>query len=163
MNHFSLFCGGAWYDPKPLKNPLHQQKAIRQAADRLTALMFCMLMTILVQGLSQVRASVPRQTASDDGPPPVPAVAASPAGVGTNAVDRSQMLYIREFRVIGSHQLDRAEIEKAVYPFMGPERTPEDVEQARAALEKAFQDRDSRPSMFRFPSRRGSVGSFFWR
>ena len=56
-----------------------------------------------------------------DGPPPVPAVAETPPGVSTNPVDRSQMLYIKEYRVLGSHQLSRAEIEKAVYPFMGPE------------------------------------------
>lgn len=124
-------------------------------------MMFCMLMTSLLQGLSQVRASVPRQSASDDGPPPVPAVAASPAGVGTNSVDRSQMLYIREFRVIGSHQLDRAEIEKAVYPFMGPERTPEDVEQARAALEKAFQDKGFQTVNVQIPQQTGKRGIVF--
>jgi hemolysin activation/secretion protein len=118
-------------------------------------------MAFLYQGLSQVRASVPRQSASDDGPPPVPAVAASPAGVSTNAVDRSQMLYIREFRVIGSHQLDRAEIEKAVYPYMGPERTPEDVEQARTALEKAFQDKGFQTVNVQIPQQTGKRGIVF--
>lgn len=161
MNHVSLFCGGAWYDLKPLKNTLHQQKTIRQAAGKLMALKFCVLMAFLLQGLTQIRASVPRQSASDDGPPPVPAVAVSPAGVGTNAVDRSQMLYIKEFRVIGSHQLDRAEIEKAVYPFMGPERTPEDVEQARAALEKAFQDKGFQTVNVQIPQQTGKRGIVF--
>ena len=33
------------------------------------------------------------------------------------------------------------EIETAVYPFMGPGRTRDDVEHARAALEKAYHDR----------------------
>jgi hemolysin activation/secretion protein len=144
-----------------LKNPLHQQKVIRQTAGRLTALMFCVLMAFLFQGLSHVRASVPHQSASDDGPPPVPAVAASPAGVGTNAVDRSQMLYIKEFRVIGSHQLSRSEIEKAVYPFMGPERTPEDVEQARVALEKAFQDKGFQTVNVQIPQQTGKRGIVF--
>ena len=32
-------------------------------------------------------------------------------------------------------------MEKAVYPYMGPRRGPADVEQARVALEKAFQDK----------------------
>jgi hemolysin activation/secretion protein len=144
-----------------LKNPLHQQKVIRQTAGRLMALKLCVLMAFLYQGLFQVRASDPRQSDSDDGPPPVPAVAASPAGVGTNAVDRSQMLYIREFRVIGSHQLDRSEIEKAVYPFMGPERTPEDVEQARAALEKAFQDKGFQTVNVQIPQQTGKRGIVF--
>jgi len=35
--------------------------------------------------------------------------------------------------------LTKLEVEEAVYPFLGPERTAEDVDQARAALEKAYQ------------------------
>ena len=50
---------------------------------------------------------------SVDTPPPVPPVAATPPGVSTNT-DKSQMIYIKEFRVICSHQLSRSEIEKAV-------------------------------------------------
>lgn len=52
-----------------------------------------------------------------------------------------QTMYIQEYRVVGARQLTRREIEKAVYPFLGPERRPEDVDQARAALEKAFHDK----------------------
>lgn len=33
------------------------------------------------------------------------------------------------------------EVEAAVYPFLGPGRTPEDVEQARVALEKVYHDK----------------------
>ncbi|MEI6082551.1 MAG: ShlB/FhaC/HecB family hemolysin secretion/activation protein [Verrucomicrobiota bacterium] len=98
---------------------------------------------------------------SEDAPPPVPPVAATPPGVSTNAVDRSQMLYIKEFRVIGSHQLSRSEIEKSVYPFMGPERTPEDVEQARAALEKAFQDKGFQAVSVQIPQQTGKRGIVF--
>jgi hemolysin activation/secretion protein len=32
-------------------------------------------------------------------------------------------------------------VEQAVYPYLGPGRTTEDVEQARASLEKAYQDK----------------------
>jgi hemolysin activation/secretion protein len=121
-----------------------------------------MLMVSLLQGGSAVRASTPDYPfAGVDAPPPVPTVAASPAGVGTNAVDRSQMLYIREFRVIGSHQLNRVDIEKAVYPYMGPERTPEDVEQARAALEKAFQDKGYQSVNVQIPQQTGKKGIVF--
>lgn len=49
-------------------------------------------------------------------------------------------MYITEYRVIGAKKLDRRSVEKAVYPFLGPERTPEDVDAARAALEKAYRD-----------------------
>lgn len=47
-------------------------------------------------------------------------------------------LLIREYRVQGSKLLSPLEIEEAVYPYLGPGRTADDVEQARATLEKAF-------------------------
>lgn len=50
-------------------------------------------------------------------------------------------MYITEYRVQGTTKLDRKDVEKAVYPFLGPERTPEDVDHARAALEKAYRDK----------------------
>lgn len=46
---------------------------------------------------------------------------------------------ILEFAVEGNTVLPAAAIEKAVYPFMGTDRTIEDVEEARAALERAYQ------------------------
>ena len=49
--------------------------------------------------------------------------------------------YIREYRVEGSRRLKNLEVEEAVYPFLGPGRTPDDVEQARLALEKAYHDK----------------------
>lgn len=51
-----------------------------------------------------------------------------------------QTLTILEYRVIGSRTLPHAEVEKAVYGYLGPGRTEEDVERARAALEKAYRD-----------------------
>ncbi|NJM36660.1 MAG: ShlB/FhaC/HecB family hemolysin secretion/activation protein, partial [Akkermansiaceae bacterium] len=49
--------------------------------------------------------------------------------------------YIREYRVEGAKRLKKLEVEEAVYPFLGPGRTPADVEQARAALEKVYHDK----------------------
>lgn len=43
-----------------------------------------------------------------------------------------------EFAVEGNTVLADIDIEKAVYPSLGPGRTPADVEQARAALEAAY-------------------------
>jgi len=40
--------------------------------------------------------------------------------------------------VEGAHRLPRNEVERAVYPYLGPGRAREDVEGARAALEKAY-------------------------
>ena len=48
--------------------------------------------------------------------------------------------YIRQYRVEGATRLPRIDVESAVYPYMGPARTPEDVEMARQALEKAYHD-----------------------
>jgi len=49
--------------------------------------------------------------------------------------------YIREYRVEGAKRLKNLEVEEAVYPFLGPGRTPDDVEQARLALEKTYHDK----------------------
>jgi hemolysin activation/secretion protein len=48
---------------------------------------------------------------------------------------------IDEFRVEGADGLPQIEIEAAVYPFLGPRRTTEDVEKARVAVEKAYHDK----------------------
>jgi len=67
--------------------------------------------------------------------------------LGCGAVAHSQTtheitrFYIREYRVEGSKRLKNLEVEEAVYPFLGPGRTPDDVEQARVALEKVYHDK----------------------
>jgi len=45
---------------------------------------------------------------------------------------------IYEYRVEGTHLLSEAEVEAAVYPYLGPNLTQADAEKARAALEKAY-------------------------
>ena len=77
--------------------------------------------------------SVRGQAVSDD-PPPTKAV--------ENQINAStpQSLFIREYRVIGSKTLPRGEVEKAVYAYLGPGRSEQDVEEARAALEKSYHD-----------------------
>lgn len=62
-----------------------------------------------------------------------------PASTPTDA--RPRTFDINEFQVEGSTQLSAIEVETAVYPFLGPGRVLEDVERARAALEKAYADR----------------------
>ncbi len=64
-------------------------------------------------------------------------------GTGENRTKDVQAvapIYIREYRVEGAHQLKPVEVEGAVYPYLGPGRTSEDVEKARAALEKAYKE-----------------------
>ncbi len=48
---------------------------------------------------------------------------------------------IDQFAVEGADALRQFDVETAVYPFLGPSRTAQDVEKARAALEKSYHDR----------------------
>jgi hemolysin activation/secretion protein len=81
--------------------------------------------------------------------PPVPQ--APPAPTDT--------LFIKEYRVLGTKQLPSIEVEEAVYPYLGPGRTPEDVEHARAALEKAYMDKGYQTVSVQIPAQdpRGGV------
>ena len=47
---------------------------------------------------------------------------------------------VMEYRIEGSSKMDHRTLEKAVYPFLGPHRAIEDIEQARRALEKLYHD-----------------------
>lgn len=51
------------------------------------------------------------------------------------------IFYIQEYRVKGVTKISSLEVEEAVYPYLGPGRTADDVEQARLALEKSFHDK----------------------
>lgn len=48
---------------------------------------------------------------------------------------------INEFRVEGADSLPQIDVETAVYQFLGPNRSADDVEKARAALEKTYHDK----------------------
>lgn len=48
---------------------------------------------------------------------------------------------VEAYDVDGASLLQPVDIETAVYPFLGPGRTADDVEHARGALEKAYHDR----------------------
>ncbi|PPT89189.1 secretion protein [Xanthomonas theicola] len=45
---------------------------------------------------------------------------------------------VMAYQVVGNTQLSAAEIERAVYPFLGPQRSETDVEAARAALQALY-------------------------
>ena len=86
---------------------------------------------MILIGVAALLPAAMAQPISDE-PPPTRAVAEQ-----INA-STPQALFIREYRVIGSKTLPRGEVEKAVYAYLGPGRSDQDVEQARAALEKAY-------------------------
>lgn len=68
------------------------------------------------------------------------------------------LIYISEYRVQGAHLLPPNVVGDAVYPFLGPERTPEDVEQARAALERAYKDKGFQTVTVEIPPQRPQRG-----
>lgn len=56
------------------------------------------------------------------------------------AAEAPARLDVWEYRVGGNSLLPQVVVEKAVYPFLGPQRSFEDVDAARAALEQAYAD-----------------------
>ena len=68
--------------------------------------------------------------------------------------------YIQEYRVQGSRTLPPLVVEEAVYPFMGRARTASDVEQARAALEKAYHSRGYQAVTVEIPPQDGAGESW---
>jgi hemolysin activation/secretion protein len=61
--------------------------------------------------------------------------------LGVATAEPALSFYVRQYRVEGASRLPKIDVESAVYPFMGPARTADDVELARLALEKAYHDR----------------------
>jgi hemolysin activation/secretion protein len=70
-------------------------------------------------------------------PPPAPA-AGTPSNAAAPAEQRFDVL---EYRVVGNTVLPNRDIERVLYPLLGPGKTLADVEVARTALEKLYHDK----------------------
>lgn len=68
---------------------------------------------------------------------------------------------INEFIVRGNTVLDARAIERAVTPYLGPERTPQDVEAARDALQAAYWERGYQSVYVDVPEQRVVGGIVF--
>ncbi|MFN0078603.1 MAG: ShlB/FhaC/HecB family hemolysin secretion/activation protein [Prosthecobacter sp.] len=91
-----------------------------------------------------------------------PAAAASTtAAQPATAASQLGNLYIREYRVRGNRLLKPIEIETAVYPFMGPGRSEQDVEEARLALEKIYKSKGYQSVYVQVPQQTGARGIIF--
>lgn len=88
------------------------------------------LVLVSASGLSCASA----QQATPEKPAPTAQPAATPS-------QPSPRFDIDEFRVDGADKLPQIEVEEAIYPFLGPSRSADDVEKARAALEKSYHDK----------------------
>lgn len=67
-------------------------------------------------------------------------------------------LYIREYRIAGVKKLTATEAGNAVYPFLGPERTVADIEQARSALEALYREKGFSTVTVEVPEQSGRAG-----
>jgi len=85
---------------------------------------------------------------------------AAPAAAAATPTAVSQLgnLYIREYRVRRNHLLENIEVEEAVYPFMGPGRSEQDIEQARQALEKIYKSKGYQSVYVQVPQQTGRGG-----
>ena len=78
--------------------------------------------------------------------------------LGVESTPQTGSFFIKQYRVVGAHHLSKIEIEQAVYPFLGPSRGPQDVEQARAALENAYQAKGFQTVSVQIPQQQGAHG-----
>ncbi len=76
------------------------------------------------------------ESATGDAPPMSSRKGASSS---TETADEATF-FVHEYRVKGAKHLPKIDVEGAVYPYLGPYQTRRHVEQARAALEKAYHD-----------------------
>jgi len=76
----------------------------------------------------------------------------------TPPAEVQQKLFFREIRVAGAQSLPRIEVEEAVYPFLGPGRTFEDLQKAAAALEKVYHEKGYKATQVIIPEQSGAGG-----
>ncbi len=125
------------------------------AAFRLEPLLLAMLLLAPLLAPLLARAADSQATESPEPPPSKLPVAPPPPA----PKDTTLRFYVQEYRVQGGgHLLTRDETEAAVYPFMGPYRTPADVEAARAALEQAYHDKGYQTVTVSIPAQHARTG-----
>lgn len=74
------------------------------------------------------------------------------------AEEEKSVFDIMEYRIEGNSVLPTGKIEQAVYPFLGEAKSIDDVEQARAALEKSFYDAGYLTVLVNIPEQNVEVG-----
>jgi hemolysin activation/secretion protein len=72
---------------------------------------------------------------------PSPSVAPGAAAAPAQKPAPAERFDIDDFAVRGADKLPEIDLDEAIYPFLGPNKSADDVEKARAALEKAYHDK----------------------
>jgi len=105
---------------------------------------------------AQASSPAPSSAAPSGTTPASPATPAQQAAPAAKAPERR--VDIDAYDVDGNTILDQEAVESAVYPFLGPQRTREDVESARKALEQAYQSRGYQSVVVEIPPQTVSNG-----
>lgn len=109
-----------------------RRQAAAQAAAFVLALLSCAVPAGIARGASDAKpADQDAAVQNAQGKPAAAPEASRP----------SKRFDIDEYRVEGSVTLPQEDVEEAVYPSLGPGRSAQDVEKARAALEKTYHDK----------------------
>lgn len=115
-------------------------------------------------GIGVAHAEPPKDYTAPPKPTPPPTVSSEAPTANpqeTASSGGSRPFFIQEYRIIGSKVLTPAEIGDTVYPFLGPGRTVDDVEHARAALEKVYRDKGYQTVSVQIPQQQGRGGVVF--
>jgi hemolysin activation/secretion protein len=122
---------------------------------------FLLAFIAAIVGASPCAEAAPQPVAElpEGSAPSEPAIeAAFPDSESLSPSRAKTSLFIREYRVQGAKRLSKLEVEAAVYPYIGPARTEQDVEQARSALEKAYKEKGFQAAAVQVPVQQARNG-----
>ncbi len=97
-------------------------------------------------------------------PPPAPDFGDNSlpsADAASSEAEAEFRFFVKQIRVNGSKLLTNPEIETVIYPFLGPGKTLESLEEARAALEKAYRDKGYQTVTVELPQQNGTRGIIY--
>ncbi|WP_247344643.1 ShlB/FhaC/HecB family hemolysin secretion/activation protein [Bradyrhizobium sp. 61] len=142
MNSRRLYHNGARRHAPPPLRAVRSGRSDAACASRLAicGLIICAICTKPAAAKSEADASKPAAAKPAAAAPANAKPAKSEAEAAKPAAPETRF-DIDEYRVEGADNLPQIEIEAAVYPFLGPDKSSQDVEKARVAVEKAYHDK----------------------
>ncbi len=132
MNRFELKSGAGAYAPRWVR------------CSWTATLAFAFAGSIVTRGPAYAAAATGKVEAQATNSLAKPAAAPNAPGSSGTPPQKpasAQRFDIDDFAVRGADKLPEIDLEEAIYPFLGPNKTSDDVEKARAALEKAYHDK----------------------
>lgn len=145
----------------PVSVPYRMLPSISQSLDSrrtgigITKVAACSV--ILCLCLGDARGDIPLLP---ENPPPLP-VSITAEEKERAGEERELTFPVRQIRIQGAKLLSGDEIADAIYPYLGLGRTLEDLERARAALEKAYRDKGYQTVSVELPQQNGTRGIIY--